>query len=183
MGGIPASALITTATSLRLLLAPVVMALVFAGEDAEIVAAVVFAAAAVTDILDGYLARRWEITTALGAFLDTTADKLLVSFALIALLAEGRASPWVVAIIIGRELLILGLRSAVAVGGAVMETSSWGKRKTAIQFLAVLIAIVRPGEEIAGLYADQYVMLAAAAITAASAVDYIARFRSALKEG
>jgi len=176
------STLITAGTLLRIALAPVVMALIFAGEDAEIAAAVVFVVAAVTDYFDGYLARRWEVTTALGSFLDTTADKLLVAFTLIALLGEARVSPWIAAIIIGRELVILGLRSAVAVGGTVMETSSWGKRKTAVQFLALLVAIVRPGGEIAGAYADEYLMLAAAAITVASAVDYLTRFRSALKE-
>jgi hypothetical protein len=89
------------------------MALILAGPDhgsAYTAAAVVFAVAASTDFVDGYLARRWAVTTKLGSFLDTTADKLLVSGALIALVDVRRASAWIAAIIVGRELLILGLR-------------------------------------------------------------------------
>ena len=73
-----------------------------------------FCVAAATDWLDGRLARRWGVTSKLGSFLDTTADKLLVSGVLIALLGEGRVAPWIVAIIVGRELVLMGLRGLVA---------------------------------------------------------------------
>ncbi len=95
----------------RILAVPAVMALILAGpnnKSAYTAAAIVFAVAASTDFVDGYLARRWAVTTKLGSFLDTTADKLLVSGALIALVDVNRASPWIAAIIVGRELLILG---------------------------------------------------------------------------
>ena len=134
-----------------------------------------FFIAAATDWFDGRLARRWNVTSKLGSFLDTTADKLLVSGVLIALLAEGRVSPWIVAIIVGRELVLMGLRGLIASEGEVMAPSMLGKLKTSIQFLAILLAILRPGDEIGGLYIDEWAMLAAAAITVWSAVDYLVR--------
>jgi CDP-diacylglycerol---glycerol-3-phosphate 3-phosphatidyltransferase len=161
-------------------LAPIVMALVLGGEGYEAPAAVLFALAAATDYWDGRLARRWNITTTLGSFLDTTADKLLVAGVLIALVGAERASPWVAAIIVGRELLILGLRGAVAVDGAVIQPSIWGKLKTTVQFVAILLAIIRPGGPVAGIYVDEAAMLVAAAITVLSAVDYLQRFSSSI---
>ena len=175
-----AARFIAAGTCARILLAPVVMALVLAGKDAEVPAAVLFAFAAATDWWDGRLARRWNVTTTLGSFLDTTADKLLVTGVLIALLGADRVSPWIAAIIVGRELVILGLRGVVAVDGAVMQPSIWGKLKTTIQFVAILLAILRPGGPIGGEYLDEWVMLVAAFITVMSAVDYLQRFAPAL---
>lgn len=172
--------LVTAGTTLRILLAPVVMGLIVLGNEAELVAAAVFVFAATTDVADGYLARRWSVTTALGSFLDTTADKLLVSCALIALLGVERASPWIVAIIISREILILGLRSAAAIEGTVIEASGFGKRKAALQFIAITLAVLRPGGEIGGFYLDEYVLLVAAVVTVASAADYVWRFSSTI---
>jgi CDP-diacylglycerol---glycerol-3-phosphate 3-phosphatidyltransferase len=171
---------IAAGTCARIILAPVVMALVLAGSDAEVPAAVLFAIAAATDYWDGRLARRWNITTTLGSFLDTTADKLLVAGVLIALVGADRVSTWVAAIIVGRELIILGLKGAVAVDGEVISPSIWGKLKTTIQFIAIMLAILRPGHEVGGMYLDQWVMLIAAAVTVMSAVDYLQRFASAL---
>jgi CDP-diacylglycerol--glycerol-3-phosphate 3-phosphatidyltransferase len=171
---------IAAGTCARIILAPVVMALVLAGSDAEVPAAVLFAVAAATDYWDGRLARRWNITTTLGSFLDTTADKLLAAGVLIALVGADRVSTWIAAIIVGRELIILGLRGAVAVDGAVISPSIWGKLKTTIQFVAILLAILRPGHPVGGMYLDEWVMLAAAAVTVMSAVDYLQRFASSL---
>lgn len=182
--GLRSARVLAIGTSLRIALVPVVMALVLADGggtgDAAMWGAVVFAVAALTDYVDGYLARRWQVTTTLGAFLDTTADKLLVTGVLIVLVAVDRASPWIASIIIGRELIILGLRGAVAVGGDVVQPSLMGKSKTALQFLAILLAILRPGDPVGGLYVDEWAMLAAAAITVVSAVDYLTRFSSSL---
>ena len=168
---------IAVGSATRILLTPVVMWLVLYedGDSAELVAAVLFAIAAATDWIDGRLARRWGVTTKLGSFLDTTADKLLVSGVLIALLEAGRASAWIVAVIVGRELVVMGLRGVVASEGDVMQPSMLGKVKTSIQFLAIILAILRPGDEIAGLYIDEWAMLAAAAITVYSAADYLVR--------
>jgi CDP-diacylglycerol--glycerol-3-phosphate 3-phosphatidyltransferase len=171
-------------TGARILAVPAVMALILAGPDhhsAYTAAAIVFAVAAMTDFADGYLARRWAVTTKLGSFLDTTADKLLVTGALIALVEVRRTSAWIAAIIIGRELLILGLRGVVAADGVVFPPSIWGKLKTNVQFVAIFLAIVRWGDRLGPLYFDEWVMIAAAAITVLSAVDYLKRFSSALR--
>ncbi|HWM10962.1 MAG TPA: CDP-diacylglycerol--glycerol-3-phosphate 3-phosphatidyltransferase [Solirubrobacteraceae bacterium] len=180
-GGIRSARFLAASTTVRILLTPVIMGMLMAGAEPALTA-VLFAAAAATDWFDGYLARRWEVTTKLGSFLDTTADKLLVTGVLIALVAVERASPWVVVIIVGRELVILGLRGVIAAEGTVMQPSIWGKLKTAIQFLAILLAIIRPGDEIAGHYPDEWVMILAAIITVASAWDYLARFADSLRE-
>ena len=172
-------------TGARILAVPAVMALILAGpnnQSAYTAAAIVFAVAAVTDFADGYLARRWAVTTKLGSFLDTTADKLLVTGALIALVDVDRASPWLAAIIIGRELLILGLRGVVAAEGVVFPPSIWGKLKTNVQFVAIFLAILHLGGPVGGLRVDEWVMIAAALITVASAVEYLARFSSALSD-
>ena len=175
--------LLTALSSVRVLAVPVVMALVLANEGRGLddVAGVLFALAAVTDTLDGYLARRWRLESTLGSFLDTTADKLLTSGTLVALVSVGRASAWIATIIIGRELVIMGLRGVVAAEGLVMAPSWWGKVKTNVQFVAILVAIVRPDVLIAGTYADEWLMVAAAIITVGSAIDYLVSFSSALR--
>ncbi len=165
----------------RIALTPVVMALIlFGNEDSEPLAAALFCAAAATDWIDGRLARRWNVTSKLGSFLDTTADKLFVSGVLIALLGENRVSPWIVALIIGRELVLMGLRGLIAAEGEVMAPSMLGKLKTTIQFVAIALAILRLGDQIGGLYIDQWAMLVAAAITVWSAADYLVRAWPAL---
>src|SRR5947199_718321 len=136
------SRMLAAGTGLRVVLAPLVMALVL--KRSTTAAAIVFLIAAGTDWFDGRLARRWGVTTRLGAFLDTTADKLLVSTALIALVAVHRGSPWVALVIIAREFTILGLRAAVESGGRRFETSMLGKWKAMVQFVAITLAILRP---------------------------------------
>lgn len=172
---------LTAITLGRALLAPVVMTLILiadgdSGSAAAVAAAIVFAAAAATDFIDGRMARHWAIASPLGSFLDTTADKLLVAFALFGLVGTDRAMAAVAAVIVARELVILGLRSAVAVGGTVVEASGLGRAKAALQFLAILLAIVRPDVELAGMYLDEWLLLAAAVLTVWSAADYVKRF-------
>ena len=144
-------------------------------------AAALFTVAAATDFLDGYLERRWRRTSELGAFLDTTADKLLVSGALIALVAVGRASPWAAFIIVGRELAILGLKSAAATSGTVVYPSIWGKLKFNVQFVAILLAVLRYHLRIGPMYLDEWAMTVAVVITVLSAWDYFAHLSSLLK--
>ena len=109
----------------------VIMALLL--DHTYTMAAILFLVAAATDWFDGRLARRWNVTTTLGSFLDTTADKLLVTTTLVGLVAVHRASPWVALIIIAREFTILGLRAAVAAGGVRFDTSMLGKWKATVQ--------------------------------------------------
>ena len=179
LSGLRSSRTLVVGTGARVALAPVVMALVLG--DSYVVAAILFLIAASTDWLDGRLARRWGVTTPLGAFLDTTADKLLITTALIALVATGRASPWVALIIIGREFAILGLRAAVASGGGRFDTSMLGKWKATVQFIAIALAMLRPDVVIAGAWLDQWAMVIAAVVTAWSGLDYFRRFTSGLR--
>jgi CDP-diacylglycerol---glycerol-3-phosphate 3-phosphatidyltransferase len=171
--------MLAAGTGLRVVASPVVMALVLSRSYTA--AAIVFLAAAVTDWFDGRLARRWGVTTRLGAFLDTTADKLLVSTALIGLVAVHRGSPWVAFVIIGREFTILGLRLAVVAEGRNFETSMAGKWKATVQFAACALAMLRPDAVIAGAYLDQWLMGFAAVITAWSGIDYLVRSMGALR--
>jgi CDP-diacylglycerol---glycerol-3-phosphate 3-phosphatidyltransferase len=180
LNALRSSRALAVGTSLRILACPAIMALLL-GHDYTI-GAVVFGIAAATDWFDGRLARRWGVTTKLGSFLDTTADKLLVTTTLIALVAVDRASPWVALVIVAREFTILGLRAAVAAGGVrVMETSMLGKWKATIQFAAIALAILRPEVTIAGAYLDQWAMVIAAVVTAWSGADYLARATDALR--
>ncbi len=169
--------LLSGITYTRMALVPVVMAFILA--EAFVPAAALFVFAASTDWLDGFLARRWDTATTLGSFLDTTADKLLVSGALIALVAVERASPWVATIIVGRELLILGLRGAVAMmDGFAFKPSIWGKLKANAQFAAIMLAILRYPARLGPLLLDEWAMLVAALITVISAIEYVVRFSS-----
>lgn len=173
------TALLTDITALRVVLVPIIMALILAGPGHRytyVAAAALFVFAAFTDFVDGYLARRWALTTTLGAFLDTTADKLLVSGVLLSLVSVGRMSVWIAVIIIGRELLILGLRGVVAASGTPFPPSVWGKLKANAQFVGITLAIIRYTHHVGPLFADQWVMLAVAAITVASAAEYVVRF-------
>jgi len=173
------SRLLTNITFLRIILVPFVMLLVLAGPRhryAYVLAGGLFALAAATDFVDGYLARRWRLTTTLGAFLDTTADKLLVSGVLVALVAVGRVSVWITVIVIGREFFILGLRGVVVAAGTPFPPSIWGKLKANVQFAGILLAIVRYPHPVGPMFIDEWVMLGVAAVTLASAAEYLIRF-------
>ena len=171
--------MLAVGTGVRIVLAPAVMALLLSHSFTA--AAVVFLVAAATDWFDGRLARRWGVTTRLGSFLDTTADKLLVTTALIGLVAVDRASPWIALIIVAREFTILGLRAAVASGGRHLETSMLGKWKATVQFVAIALAMLRPDAVIAGVFLDQWAMVIAAIATGWSGIDYLLRYSSALR--
>lgn len=100
-------------------------------------AAAVFGAAAITDWLDGWLARRWQVVTVLGKFLDPLADKLIVMAALIMLIPLERVPAWAVFLILAREVTVTGLRSIASSEGIVIAASDLGKYKTIIQMVAI----------------------------------------------
>lgn len=162
----------------RLAAIPVVMALIVA--EAYGWAAAVFTVAAVTDYVDGYLARRWDQTSLLGAFLDLTADKVLVTATLAALLTVDRVNVWLAVIIIGREIAVMALRGLAAAAGIAVGPTGWGKWKATIQFVAIGLAIVRLDDPWGPLFLDEWAMIVAAAITLWSGIDYVSRFRSVL---
>jgi CDP-diacylglycerol--glycerol-3-phosphate 3-phosphatidyltransferase len=107
----------------------------------EIFALAVFLAAAATDLLDGFLARRWRQVTTVGTLLDPIADKLLVSAALVSLVDIHRAPAWIVILIIGREFAVSGLRSIAASSGYTIRASELGKTKMAAQVIAISLVI------------------------------------------
>lgn len=182
VGSLPAwrsSRALAVGTGLRIVAAVPIMALILG--RAYAIAAAVFIVAAATDWFDGRLARRWGVTTKLGSFLDTTADKMLVATALIALVAVHRASPWVALVIVTREFTILGLRAAVEAGGVHMATSSLGRWKATLQFAALALAMLRPEVTFAGAYLDQWALVVAALATAWSGIDYLIRSTDALR--
>lgn len=169
---------------IRILMTPVVMVLVLAEgrtPHAAAIAAVLFVIAAVTDFLDGYLARRWNIGTVLGTFLDSIADKLLVTGALLALIGIDRVSVWAALIIIARELLVMTLRGLVAIEGHVVKPSVMGKAKANIQYIAIVLAILRPFQQIGPMYLDQWVMWFAVLLTIASGWGYVRAFGTVVR--
>jgi CDP-diacylglycerol--glycerol-3-phosphate 3-phosphatidyltransferase len=169
----------------RIALTPVVMLFVLLSNHIDHslgIAAAVFTVAALTDFADGYLARRWQITTTLGAFLDSVADKVLVTGSLLVLIEIGRAWSWAAFVIIGRELAVMGLRSVAALEGSEkMPPSFWGKMKATLQFTAIGFAMVRLSSEWGPFFLDEWLMLLAVAATLISAYDYFSRFGVALR--
>jgi CDP-diacylglycerol---glycerol-3-phosphate 3-phosphatidyltransferase len=168
----------------RIVLGIPVIALILLGPTVRycfVIAAVLFTVAAATDFLDGYLARRWHRSSDLGVFLDTTADKMLVSGALIALVAIGRASPWVAVVIVWREMAVLGIKAAAAAGGTVVYPSVWGKLKFNVQFVAIILAMLRYHHRIGPMYLDEWAMAVAAAVTVLSAWSYFTSLPALLK--
>lgn len=108
----------------------------------ESIALAVFLAAGLTDLLDGYLARRWKQITTVGTLLDPIADKLLISAALIALVQVGAVPAWMVIVVVGREFAVTGLRSIAAAEGFTIQASELGKSKMVSQILAVVLLIL-----------------------------------------
>lgn len=163
----------------RVILVPAIMALVRAHDRLDHAlgyAAVLFAVAALTDFFDGFLARRMKVESTLGAFLDTTADKLLVTGSLLALASIDRVSIWAALVIVMREFVVMALRGLVALGGGVVRPSTWGKIKATSQFVAIGLAFVRLPQPWGPLFLDQWAMWVAVILTIASGWQYVAGF-------
>jgi CDP-diacylglycerol--glycerol-3-phosphate 3-phosphatidyltransferase len=166
---------------IRILAVPVVVWLLGRQEAASNVwAAVVFGAAAATDMLDGYLARRNRQVTQVGKLLDPLADKLLVAGGLIMLIPSGAVPAWAVFLIVARELAVTGLRGAAACKGCVIQASVAAKYKTTFQIFAALLLMLA-GPEWSRLHlAGLAVLWVALALTLWSGLDYFVRFYKAL---
>ena len=142
-----------------------------------LIAAAIFTIAAFTDWLDGALARRRNEVTTLGTLLDPIADKLLVAAALVSLLTIDKIAPWIVVVIIGRELAVTGLRTVAASVGIIVPASRLAKWKTASQYVAVTMLILEKGFGSSVLHvAATGVLWMAVGLTLVSAVDYFYRF-------
>ncbi|MEI6044777.1 MAG: CDP-diacylglycerol--glycerol-3-phosphate 3-phosphatidyltransferase [Chloroflexota bacterium] len=128
----------------RIFATPLVMFLLWADgwSPGYILAAIVFAVAEITDLLDGYFARRQNTVSNLGIFLDLTADKLFTAGVLVMMAEKQILSAWLIAIILGREFLITGVRTYAAAEGVVIPAGKWGKRKTALTAISLTWLIV-----------------------------------------
>lgn len=169
-------------TVLRVLLIPFFILLFYLPFSwSYLASAVVFAIAAVTDWLDGYLARKWQQSTPFGAFLDPVADKLMVAVALVLLVGEHatqHASLWLsipATIIIGREIVVSALREWMAELGARahVAVSNLGKWKTAAQMLALVILLGNPPHYTPIVLFGYFLLVVAAALTLWSMVQYL----------
>ena len=168
-------------TLTRICLVPLVVVFLISTDSIDaIVAAVLFGVAALTDWLDGLIARRRRQETTLGKLLDPVADKLLVAAALISLVQVGRVGAWIVVIIIGREFAVTGLRAISASQGVVIGASDLAKYKTVAQYVAVSLLILEKnvplGLESEYLYVSRGALWAAVFLTVFSGVDYFIRF-------
>lgn len=125
-------------TLARVLAVPVIVVLLLSpSRTAGMWAAAIFGIAAVTDFVDGWLARKWGVVTVLGKFLDPLADKLIVMAALIMLIPHDRVPAWAVFVILAREIIVTGLRSIASSEGIVIAASELGKYKTIYQMVAI----------------------------------------------
>ena len=169
-------------TILRIFMVPVVMVfLLHQIPYGDYIAAFVFILAAITDSLDGYIARSRNQITNFGKFMDPLADKLLVSAALISLASMGEISAWVVVIIIAREFTISVLRAVAAAEGHVIAASVWGKVKTISQIVAIsLILLDNFPFRYINVPVDTIVLWIAVIFTVISGVDYIRKNKKIL---
>lgn len=139
-----------------------------------------FVAASLTDFLDGYLARKWNVTSALGTFLDPVADKLLVAVVLLYLVKYTVAPLLAIGLIIAREIYIAGLREFLALRSIPLPVSKGGKWKTALQLLAITLALFGMAYQVQPVWnAGMVVLWIAAALAVISAAQYT---RAAIKQ-
>ena len=151
------------------------------GTASKYVAAAIFILASMTDWLDGYLARKNNLVTEFGKFMDPIADKLLVCSALICLVEKGALAAWIVIIIIGREFIISGFRLVASDKGVVIAASYWGKFKTVSQMAMIIVLIADFG----GVFdmVGTVLIWIATALTVISLVDYVWANREVLTKG
>ncbi|TMK40044.1 MAG: CDP-diacylglycerol--glycerol-3-phosphate 3-phosphatidyltransferase [Actinobacteria bacterium] len=165
-------------TVVRILLVPVlVVALLENTTEADLLAAVVFAVASITDVLDGYLARARNWVTTFGKLMDPVADKLLVVAALLALVDRHKLMAWVAMVIIAREFAVTATRLAATQSGVVVAAKFSGKIKTAIQVATIFLLIAVSGSRPLWLDVLVYAMVV---VTVVSGVDYFFGLRRQL---
>lgn len=155
--------------------------LIFGGimEYVDFIALAIFIIASLTDLIDGKIARKYNLVTNFGKFMDPLADKLLVCAALIALIELGRIPSWVVIIIISREFIISGFRTVAADNGVVIAASYWGKFKTTFQMVMVCLMIANiPRLQIV----TDITMWISLILTVVSLLDYLIKNKDVMKD-
>jgi CDP-diacylglycerol--glycerol-3-phosphate 3-phosphatidyltransferase len=164
-------------TLVRVALIPVLVAVLLSTlPESDLLAALVFIVASATDAIDGWLARRRSMVTSFGKLMDPLADKLLITAALVSLVALYRLDAWVAMVIIAREFAVTGLRMLAVEQGHIISASVWGKLKTTTQVAMVLalIWVDRPARWV------DILVYATVAITVLSGADYFYRLRNLL---
>lgn len=158
------------------------------GKAAPVIALIIFIAASLTDMLDGKIARKYNLVTNFGKFMDPLADKLLVCSALICLVELEKVPSWIVIIIIAREFIISGFRLIAAEHQIVIAASMWGKFKTTFQMVAIILLIFHMAVSLMIHNVDVIYILGEIALyialilTIVSLVDYLSKNRQVLKE-
>ena len=150
-------------------------------EYVDYIAVAIFVIASFTDMLDGKIARKYNLVTNFGKFMDPLADKLLVCSALICLVEMGRLPAWIVIIIIGREFIISGFRLVASDNGIVIAASYWGKFKTVSQMIMVILLLLNIQNTFFQILGTVFVWIALI-LTVVSLVDYVVKNIGVLKE-
>ena len=169
-------------TMLRVILIPFFVAfMLLSGAEYSYkwIALGIFITASLTDLLDGKIARKYNLVTNFGKLMDPMADKMLVSAALICLTAMGRLEAWIVIVIISREFIISGLRQIAADNGIVIAASYWGKYKTTFQMVMICLLIADIG---ALVIITRVITWIAVALTIVSLGDYMVKNRQVFME-
>ncbi len=143
-------------------------------------AAATFVIAAITDGVDGYVARHYNQVTNFGKFIDPLADKLLVTAALICFVADGSVPDWVTVIILAREFMVTSLRTVAVTQNVVIAASIWGKLKTVVQIVLVVAILVLPQIPVFDIL-KTVLIYAAMVITVLSGADYMWKNRACIK--
>ena len=150
-------------------------------EYVDYIAVAIFVIASFTDMLDGKIARKYNLVTNFGKFMDPLADKLLVCSALICLVEMGRLPAWIVIIIIAREFIISGFRLVASDNGIVIAASYWGKFKTVSQMIMVILLLLNIQNTFFQILGTVFVWIALI-LTVVSLVDYVVKNIGVLKE-
>ena len=173
-------------TIIRVIMIPVFLFFLltdYAGGASKYIAAAIFVVASLTDMLDGKIARKYNLVTNFGKFMDPLADKLLVCSAMICLVDLKLIPVWVVLIIIAREFIISGFRLVASDNGIVIAASYWGKFKTTFQMLMVIVIIFNINLQLGWLnILGTLLIYVALVLTVVSLIDYIAKNKDVLKD-
>ena len=165
-------------TILRILAIPFILVLLFyVGRGYQLITGLLFLAAAVTDTLDGYLARRQGVVTTLGTFLDPLADKLLIVTSLIALISAREVPAWMVIVIVGREIAITGLRGIAVSQDIIISASALGKYKTVFEVASIFFLILNGSYFSINFHPVGMILLwVALGVAVVSGVDYFWKY-------
>lgn len=171
-------------TVLRVIMIPffvVFMLMDITGAADKWIALAIFIVASLTDLLDGKIARKYNLVTNFGKFMDPLADKLLVSAAMICMIEKGMLASWIVIIIISREFIISGFRLVASDGGIVIAASYWGKFKTVSQMAMIIVLIADFG----GVFdmIGMALIWVSLILTVVSLIDYVAKNVQVLTQG